>query len=265
MTLSTLTEKILISKKTGGLLLLSTAIIMIIIGWMQAPIPQPKSYHNFADDRTFFGIANASNVLTNLPFVLTGLWGLFLLFSKKIVFIDNKERGLCFTLSIGLVLVGFGSAYYHLDPDNSRLVWDRLPMAIVFMSFVATLICDRINVRLGFYLWPFLVIIGISSVLQWHISEVNGVGDLRFYFGVQAYTALAAIIMLALPSGYTRREDIILVVVFYALAKLFELFDNQIFMYTHGILSGHALKHIAAALAGFYIIRMIWKREIQEI
>lgn len=39
-------------------------------------IAQDPSYHQFADQRTMFGIANALNVLTNLAFVVVGLLGL---------------------------------------------------------------------------------------------------------------------------------------------------------------------------------------------
>lgn len=31
---------------------------------------------------------------------------------------------------IGVAAVGFGSSYYHLEPNDARLVWDRLPVSI---------------------------------------------------------------------------------------------------------------------------------------
>lgn len=31
---------------------------------------------------------------------------------------------------IGVAAVGFGSAYYHLQPNDSTLVWDRLPVSL---------------------------------------------------------------------------------------------------------------------------------------
>lgn len=30
---------------------------------------------------------------------------------------------------IGVAAVAFGSGYYHLKPNDSRLVWDRLPVS----------------------------------------------------------------------------------------------------------------------------------------
>lgn len=30
---------------------------------------------------------------------------------------------------IGVAAVGVGSSYYHLEPNDARLVWDRLPVS----------------------------------------------------------------------------------------------------------------------------------------
>jgi hypothetical protein len=253
----------LVSKKTAIIILLAIALLMLAIGLMLPPIPQPESYHHFADQRSWLGINNAWNVLSNLPFALIGLWGLFLLFfSSKVKFIDSNEPWFWVTISLGLILVAWGSGYYHLAPDDNRLVWDRLPMVIVFTSFVAALISDRINSNLALGLWPFLLFIGIFSVLQWYISELQGAGDLRLYAAVQAYTGVLTLVMLLLPSHYTQSGDLAVIILFYSLAKLFELYDHQIYWFFGGIISGHTLKHLAAALAAFWMIRMMWKRQI---
>lgn len=253
----------MISKTLGVLLLLGTAFLLLGIGVILPPIAQPLGYHAFADNRHFLGINNAWNVLSNLFFALVGFWGLFLLrYSNHIKFVDYHERGLWVCLSLGLILIALGSSYYHLAPDNARLVWDRLPMALVFMSFIAILFSDRINGRFGFYAWPFLLVLGICSVLVWYASEVRGTGDMRFYLAIQGYTAIAALIMSAMPSHYTRSKDIVWVVLWYGLAKGFEAFDSQIYTLTEGVVSGHSLKHLAGALSSALLIRMVWKRRI---
>lgn len=166
------------------------------------------------------------------------------------------------SFAIGLILTAIGSAYYHLAPDNSRLVWDRLPMTIVFMSYVSALISERINIYLGLGLWPILLGMGFYSVLFWYASELRGVGDLRFYIGVQAFTLLVTLVMLAVPSPYNRTWDLAIVLLFYVLAGLFELFDHQIYKLNGGMIGGHTLKHVAGAISGAWLIRMLWKRKI---
>lgn len=253
----------MISKKIGVYLLLSIALLMLVIGLLIPPIAQPLSYHAFADNRTWLGINNAWNVLSNLSFALVGVWGLFLLLSPGYcVFEYARERWVWIGLSFSFILVALGSAYYHLAPDNTRLVWDRLPMTMGFMSFVTVLIIDRINSRLGFCMWPLLLTLGICSVLVWHTSELRGVGDIRFYAALQGYTAIAALIMWLMPSHYTRSNDIVVVVLLYALAKGFEVLDFQIYQLTHHVVSGHSLKHLTGALACAWLIRMMWKRRI---
>ncbi|HEX3321621.1 MAG TPA: hypothetical protein VHR84_13025 [Terriglobales bacterium] len=244
-----------------GILIVST-ILLALIGLFVKPIPQPLEYHNFADQRPWLGVPNAGDVLSNIPFALAGLWGFYLLFTPgKLIFLDRRERWPWVGVAVGLFLTAFGSAYYHLAPDNARLVWDRLPMTIVFMSFVAALIAERIAVPLGLWLWPLLLAVGIYSVFQWQASELRGAGDLRLYAGVQIYAVLVALVMLLVPARYTRTWDLAIVAGWYALAKLLESFDRHIFALDGGLVSGHTLKHLAAAMAGVWLIRMVLKRE----
>ena len=128
------------------------------------------------------------------------------------------------------------------------------------MSMVAAIITERINVRLGLTALPILSFVGLVSVLDWYWSEIKGGGDLRFYIGVQAYSAMVILLALFLPRRYTRGSDFGLVLGFYALAKVLELFDRQVFG-AFQVVSGHTLKHIAAATAGYCILRMLQKRK----
>lgn len=227
-------------------------------------IPQSQSYHSFADHRSFLGIPNFGNVVSNLPFAVIGLLGIaFLLRSGSNPtcghFLDSCERWPYMVAFVGLLLTAFGSSYYHLDPNNARLVWDRLPMTIVFMSMVSAMIAERVQLRLGLLLLPLLLIVGIASVGQWYESELHGMGDLRFYAAVQAYSALVLLIVLLFPPLYSRGYDLAIIVGFYALAKALELLDEPIFNAGH-LVSGHTLKHLAAAAAGYWLLRMLRMR-----
>jgi hypothetical protein len=221
----------------------------------------PPSYHHFADQRGFLGIPNFGDVASNAAFLVAGLWGLVFLVgeSSNEKFVHASERWPYFLVFLGLVLTAFGSAYYHLAPDNTRLVWDRLPMTIVFMPLVAATIAERTNFKLGFWLLPVLTATGMGSVIQWHLTVQHGAGDLRFYAAVQVYVMLALVAALLLPSRYTRNADLVWVIVFYAIAKVAETADRQIFSLGH-IVSGHTIKHLSAATAGYWILRMLQKR-----
>jgi hypothetical protein len=189
------------------------------------------------------------------------LWGIAFLASSQARshFIDQRERWPYAIAFLGLALTFFGSSYYHLRPDNARLVWDRLPMTLVFMSIVAAVIVERVSLRAGLGLLPLLILIGGFSVVQWYASELRGAGDLRLYAAVQTYSALVLLVSLLFPSRYNRASDFAVVVGFYGLAKALELLDKPIFGFGH-IVSGHTLKHLAAAGAGYWILRMLQKR-----
>ena len=259
----------MISRRTGLAALIVVTLAVIAVDLWLPRIPQPQAYHNFADQRSFLGIPNFGDVVSNLPFAVFGLWGL--LFWLQLHrershaepdpkhFLDSRERWPYLIVFVGILLTAFGSAYYHLYPSNARLVWDRLPMTIAFMSIVAAIIAERISLRAGLWLLPILVLVGMASVFQWYLSELRGAGDLRFYATVQAYSVLFLLIALLLPPRYTRSWDLAIVAGFYVLAKVLESLDKPIFELGH-VVSGHTLKHLAAAGAGYWILRMLQKR-----
>jgi hypothetical protein len=251
----------LLSRKNGVALMLGVAAGMALLVFRLPPIPQPASYHQFADQRPWLGIPNFSNVVSNIPFAIVGICGiLFIRRHADKTFLDLPERWPYLGVFIGLLLTAFGSAYYHLAPNNAHLVWDRLPMTIVFGSLVAALVVERIKVRAGLQLLPWRIAFGAGSVLQWYWNEIHGRGDLRVYAAVQLYSALALLLALLLPPRYTRSRDFAIVFGFYVLAKIFETADGQIVAFHH-IVSGHTLKHLAAAAAGYWILRMLRIRE----
>jgi dsRNA-gated channel SID-1-like protein len=255
-----------LSKRTGVVVLVGVTLVVIIAGILAPRIAQPLAYHNFADRRAWLGIPNFGDVVSNAGFALVGIWGLVVLLEKhsRVQFVDSRERWAYVIVFAGMVVTAIGSAYYHLAPDNDRLVWDRLPMAIVFMALVAAMVVERINVPIGLALLPILLLIGIASVVQWHISEVNGASDLRFYLALQVYAVLLLLVILLLPPRYTRSSDLVVVVGFYILAKVTEAADRQIFAFGH-IVSGHTIKHLAAAAAGLWVLRMLQKRRPVEL
>ena len=244
--------------------MLGVALGMIVLMLRLPPLPQSPAYHRFADQRTWFGIPNFLNVISNLPFAIVGLIGVVFLCqtsnSPPPVFIDPRERWPYRGVFIGLFLTAFGSAYYHLSPNNARLVWDRIPMTIVFASLVSAIIMERLSLRLGLQLLPWLIAFSAASVLQWYFDELEGHGDLRVYAAVQAYSALVLLLALLLPARYSHGSDYAVIFVFYALAKIFEAADQKIFSLGH-IVSGHTLKHLSAATAGYWILRMLQLRE----
>jgi len=254
----------MISRRTGIWILLVFTAAVAVAAMAYPRTAQPASYHDFADKRGWGGIPNAADVLSNLAFAGAGVWGLLFLSTEagERQFADARERWMYGAVFLGLLLTAFGSSYYHLAPDNARLVWDRLPMTLAFMGLVAAMVGERVSVATGWYLLPLLVAIGAGSVVWWWRTEAAGAGDLRFYAAVQLYAVLVLPVLLLLPARYTRSGDFVVVFGFYLLAKVFETADRQIFSLTGHAVSGHTLKHLSAGAAGFWILRMLKKRAL---
>jgi hypothetical protein len=252
----------------GLRVLLFLALGLAAVGWMfsRPALPQDPSYHNFADQRTLHGIPHFWNVFSNIPFVVIGVWGLWCLTCAPTarfaqVFQESRERWPFLVLFLGIALTGFGSAWYHLQPNNDRLLWDRLPLAAAFMALFAAILGERLGPRIGSLLLFPLVVLGISSVLYWHWTESQGQGDLRLYYLVQFYPLLAIPLLVFLfPPQYTRSGDLFVALGWYVLAKLCEHpWDASIYAANHW-LSGHTLKHLLAALGAYWILRMLQLR-----
>ena len=104
-------------------------------------------------------------------------------------------------------------------------------------------------------LWP-LIAIGICSLLLWRWN-----GDLRLYGWVQFFPCAALLLLFLLfPPEYTGTSYWVIAAALYALAKLFEFYDSEIYS-AGSILSGHTLKHVAAATACFALFRYFRERQ----
>jgi hypothetical protein len=197
------------------------------------PIPQPQSYHSFADQRMLLGVPHFWNVVSNLPFILVGAMGLALV----------RGNLSASTFFLGVFLTGFGSSYYHWRPDDLGLFWDRLPMSVAFMAALAYVIEERIDQRVGqMLLWP-LILLGIVSLLIWLKTD-----DLRLYGWVQFFPCVVLPLMFWLfAPKYTGTAYWFAAAGLYVLAKVLEYADASIHSATGHVMSGHALKHVVAA------------------
>ena len=231
------------SRRVLALLIVMLASLLGLI--LLPPIVQNQNYHDFADQRTLFGIPHFWNVVSNIPFIGIGAAGLW----------QFGRSSATMLLFLSIFLTGFGSGYYHLDPNDQTLFWDRLPMAIGFMAILAIAIEERVDRRGGtILLWP-LTAIGVFSLLLWRWT-----GDLRLYAWVQFFPCLALpLIFLLFAPRFSGAIYWLLAAMLYGLAKLFEFYDSAI--YSAGtILSGHTLKHLLSVAASLAIVgRLAWR------
>jgi len=242
-----------------GWLVLSVALVAAVVTLLVPRIPQDESYHAFADGRTIAGIPNFWNVISNLPFLLVGIYGLF-----QTPRLASRSLWPAYIVFCAAVFgVGLGSAYYHYAPSNPTLVWDRCPMSLAFMAVFALILGDRMNPALGrTFLGPLLVL-GAASVFYWAWTESRGVGDLRPYALVQFLPfVLMALMLLIYPGSRASASWVWWAFCMYFLAKLAEHFDAPIYRLVG--LSGHTLKHLLSAVCVLFALFALLHLESPE-
>lgn len=229
------------------LLLVSIGILFVFV----SPIHQDPAYHDFAPTTLkFTKIPNTFNVLSNLPFAIIGVYGL-------VYCLKSRPAGAVYSwcgFFIGVELTSVGSAYYHWNPSNATLVWDRIPMTIAFTCLFVALFSEYLNIKYEKLLLVPIVVLGVFSVFYWQFSD-----DLRAYGLVQFFPLVALpLIIVIMPTRYDSGHYLFYGLMFYVMAKLFEAYDHETW---HWIgLGGHVIKHLLAACGTLSILLMLKKR-----
>jgi len=253
--------------KTSMRALVPIAIVLLAMSWgiFSPALVQSQDYHRFADTRALLLVQNAADTLSNLAFLVVGALGLAFLWRERAAggttrFATPQEMGPYWVFFAGVALTSAGSAYYHLAPDDARLVWDRLPMTLAFMSLLAAVVGERVNARLGYVILVPLLLLGLASVAYWCVSALAGFENLRPYLAVQ-FGSIAVILAVSLlyRSRYSHGGAIFAVAAAYGAAKVLESFDREIFALGHWV-SGHTLKHLAAAAGVCLLLRALRRR-----
>ncbi len=229
------------------------------------PIEQDPAYHAFADDRTLLGVPRLMDVVSNAPILLAGGAGRGA--GRRARGGRGADRpGRAVTTSwagfcLAIAATGLGSAWYHLAPADTTMVWDRLPLAVAFMAFFSAMVGERVGPRAGAALLPVLVAFGAGSVLWWGAGAAAGAGDLRPYVFAQYYPLAAVpVVLLLLPGGRGGARAVAAAAGWYAAAKAFEHFDRETFS-ALGFVSGHTIKHLLSAAAVVALLRCAVPRD----
>ena len=224
--------------------------------WVLLPaIPQDPAYHAFADQRRWLGIPRAADVLSSLAFVAVGVLLTMRLASRDRSRFSGAAEASLWSIAAGVLCTGLGSAWYHLDPNDATLVWDRLPMTLAFGGVAGLAIAQRLGNDAGRISLAALIALGITSVAYWQLT-----GDLSLY-AVFQFGGFAALVVLLL---LTRKGDDPIpwwwVIIWYVIAKVFEVEDQAVWQATNGLVAGHALKHVAAVVAIAGLLRPLRAR-----
>jgi hypothetical protein len=239
--------------------LVGGVLALLLLAAALPGVAQFADYHAFADQRTLMGIPRALDVLTNLPFALVGVVGLWRLRASQRADFPQRwpqaSRRLAALFFVGLIATAWGSAYYHWAPDDAGLVIDRACMTLSFAGLLGLAASERVSGRAGGALAVVALIGGGLSLVVWAHT-----GNLTPWSVFQGGGILLVLVLLSVkPVGESLHVSWLAVVLIYALAKVAEGLDAPLFELT-GALSGHSLKHLVASLAAWPVIRALARR-----
>jgi hypothetical protein len=231
-------------------------LVALALAGFCLPVAQQAQYHAFADQRVWQGLPRAMDVLTNLPFAMVGMWGLGRLWLASLESDLDRRAQLAVVFFCGLLVTAMGSTYYHLQPDNWGLAWDRMGMVVVFAGLLGMAVADRISVRAGAAVLATTALLGPVAVLVWY--QTGNLLPWSVLQGGGMLLVLALALREPLSGGWGL--PLMAVMALYAAAKLLELGDHVVFDWTGGLVSGHSLKHVMAALAAWPILAVMHNR-----
>ncbi|MBS1191831.1 MAG: hypothetical protein H6R10_3623 [Rhodocyclaceae bacterium] len=235
---------------------LAACFLLVVHG----PILQLAHYHEFADRSFLLGLPHGADVLSNLGFALVGGWGwLKLAPVRSHPALRAGWPGYRLFL-LGLTLTALGSSFYHWAPDNARLVWDRLPIALACAGLLAAV---RAETRPGIEAGrdaALLAVFAIASVAWWYATELWVKGDLRPYLLLQGLPLVLVPLWQAIYRA--PRLDRVwfgVALLLYVFAKGAEVFDHEL-LAALGWISGHTLKHLLATGAAAVLVGRLVQR-----
>ncbi len=236
-------------------------IVAAVCGlWLCGPIPQWPHYHDFADQRVLLGLPHGADVLSNLGFAVVGCWALLRLWPAR--HDPRLARGWpgYQLFLVALVLTAIGSGCYHLHPDNSRLVWDRLPIALACAGLLAAVYAECCPRADASRTTALLALVAVLSVAWWYVTDQQGQGDLRPYLLLQALP-LVLIPLWQAAHGAPRADRVAfgVAIALYAAAKVAELHDREV-LTALGWISGHTIKHLLATASGAVLADHLLRR-----
>ncbi len=250
--------------------LFATLFLLTLVAVLGPAVATPGGVAvHFADARSWGALPNAMDVMSNLPFAVMAVWGLYRLHR-----VDRAhERSLrvqtgawaplteppasaldcAWLFFAGLLITAAGSAFYHLQPDALRLGADRAGMAVAFAGLMGFAVCERVSQRAG---WPvawFVLAAGLMSVAVFH--ETGNV----LPWAVLQFGGMVVVLVLSFARPVRGAIGLKLgwVILFYSLAKMFELADEAVYEGTWHLISGHSVKHLTAALAALPVLQAI--------
>lgn len=216
-----------------------------LVAW--GPVGLVPHMHQFADARVVWGAPYGVNVWSHLPLVPLGIWGLW-----RVSRLPRSEplRWVWGCFFCCQMLATVGGMVYHWAPSDLTFIWDQVPRSSACALFAAAFLAERIDRRFGHA--PAIVMALSASVLGglWWLYSLHtwGIGDLRPLIWLElSPIAMVATGAWTLHGHLLSRQDWMRSLLSFVVAQTVDWADRPIYEWTHQVVSGHSLRHLALA------------------
>ncbi|KAF3447533.1 hypothetical protein FNV43_RR12719 [Rhamnella rubrinervis] len=236
-----------------------------LLFWLLFMLVTPKishspKHHLYADMRNFLGVPNTLNVITNFPFLVVGVLGF--VFCIRGDFFNISLRGEVWGWALfyaGTAWVAYGSAYYHLKPGDSRVMWDTLPMMVAYSSLFSSFLVERVGKKIGLScLFALLFAALLSTAYERTYNDLR----LCMMFQLIPCIAIPGMTYVFRPK-YSHSKYWLWATGVYLLAKFEAAADRKIYRANRYLISGHSLHHLCLAIVPFLLSIMLMHRSIK--
>ncbi|PAT32111.1 hypothetical protein CLI92_06180 [Vandammella animalimorsus] len=245
--------------------LLAFAALLALLAALLPPVQQLAHYHDFADQRGLLGLPNAMDVLTNLCFLAAAIVIARAMRQYRRAMQRAHVRSmplwwhLCGLAALGFAATALGSGIYHLQPNDAGVLWDRLAMGIVFAAIVGLAVRQIACDASALLATALTFAASCASLAVWHATGNFTPWSVLQGGGMVLLLAIGLGTRLGLPrSAGMPALGLLAIIGWYLLCKVCELGDHALFEASAGLISGHSLKHVFAAAAGWPIARMLY-------
>ena len=239
-----------------------TAIVLTVLAAQPflPHLPQSQDYHHFSDTRTLWGVSNGLDTLSNIPFIIAGITGIVLMWIGRLPAPTSALGAMSLLTFAGLIATGIGSAWYHVQvpPNDAGLAVDSYGMVIAFAGILGLAAAGKVSARAGWCMGWLVLVAGPFSVWWW--TQTGTIAP----YAVLQFGGMALLVLIlfwrSADDAHATGPNWGMLIAAYALAKVFEAADAQIWELTLHTLSGHSLKHIAAACVALAVIAPLYRR-----
>ncbi|WP_211923450.1 hypothetical protein, partial [Pseudoduganella ginsengisoli] len=230
-----------------------TLVLLALMIWHGA-IPERSNPHDYADMRGFAGIPNFGDVVSCAGFLVVSMAGALYLGPLRRAGVAPAVWNSYVIFLASLACTAIGAGYYHAVPNDTTLLYSRLPNVLMLVGLMAVVRAETFGARDDNSFLAAGMAAAAGSFVWYSYTKANGNADVGPIYLVQ----VLCLVLVPLWQGIYKapRADkaaVYCALLMFILSQVVGGRDAQILHMT-GWISGHTIFHLFGAAAAAPIV-----------